>query len=127
LEQNVTTTLSESPAVSPPQCWPWCSWRGDHPADDPCFSAECYVDLSLYPEIEDSCDQGPEAAQAFGTGPDQIAVCGSSVTAGGDPRVQIWHNVQPSLRYFQVDLTPGEAGQLIEALQLVLGQIEAGR
>lgn len=113
---------STAEPISGAACWPWCSWRDDHPFDEACYGPEVFVDLSAYPEIDDHM-----SSEGYRRGPDQLNVHGYAAAAGGVPRILMAHNVQPGLGFFQVELTPAEARELCENLQLVLGQIGAGR
>lgn len=103
-----------------PHCHPWCCWPEDHPRNEMCWSAESYIDLSLYPAIDDHCELSPTATMAYVRGADQL-----SVSLGGMPDdenvvVVISHNGQDdsdSPPFFSLDLTFAEARQLIAAIE----------
>ncbi|MDP9115871.1 MAG: hypothetical protein M3O28_01100 [Actinomycetota bacterium] len=112
------TTTEERPSFRLVECKPWCVWGDGHPGyclheDQWCGSEELLIDLSLEPEVEQ--DRGPLGRM----GPDYYqvyAVC--------DPDEPVKFTIShggASAPYITLD----EVHQLIEALQLLVGQVAA--
>jgi len=111
---------SPEPAAGAVECKPWCEYGDGHAgatyrADQCCYSPQLRVELSTHLRIEESVIDGPE----WVPGPDYVNVHAQQV-AGEDPRICISHAGEDDVFY-----TRDEARQLVEALQLLLGQIEA--
>jgi hypothetical protein len=94
-------------------CAPWCAYRDDPRgciADVPgnCVGEELRTDLNLHDPIDEYDPDGtPDVCTVYAMG-----------QAGRPAALFIGHNVLPGM-----ELTPAEARQVIENLQLVLGQI----
>ncbi len=112
------TATEDRPSFPLVECKPWCGWGDGHPGccfreDQWCGSEELRIDLSLEPEVEQ--DRGPLGSM----GPDYYQVY--AVCDPGDlVKFTISHS-GASAPY----MTLGEVHQLIEALQLLVGQVAA--
>ncbi|MDP9093398.1 MAG: hypothetical protein M3N95_10795 [Actinomycetota bacterium] len=106
-EAGVTTIGRQT--VPPVTCHPFCQYQDGHPdcvddVDQVCYGVELKTDLSLeYP------------------GPDYVTVFGARAHGIDNDEGPMVHLARNDLQGF--DMTPGEARQVIEHLQLVLGQI----
>jgi predicted DNA-binding transcriptional regulator AlpA len=111
------------------QCLPWCvEDTGEHSAfdpdpDDPCFGSSVKIGLSLEPLIPD--EQFDQAAQTWVPAPDSIDVY-ASAPAVDQVEIRVEHSETDGLPVFNLRLTTSEAQELVEALQLVLGQVAGG-
>ncbi len=111
-----------TPADGPIECAPWCAQGDGHPDqwcldDQHCIGALLRVDTTLEPPIEqDHMHQG-----FWVSAPDHVSVFPYRAgPAAADELRLLRGSTDEDIRF-----TPDEARQLIEALQLGLGQIEA--
>ena len=108
----MTTPVTESKTLPLVQCQPWCVDQDGHPEciyleDRWCGTESLEVALSLEPEVP----------AGEGTAPDGFSV--SALRVPGEPiKFQLDH-----LAGGCIDLTAGEAAELVEAFQLLLGRI----
>ncbi len=99
------------PRPAPVVCAPWCCYGAGHPdelypADQCCASVQLTVPLSMQPNIEDATEA------------DYVDVYAMR-RPGEAVQVDLSHAGGPEIRF-----TLGETRQLVEALQLVLGQVQ---
>lgn len=113
----MATTVTERVTLPPIQCKPWCWIQDGHPDerfsdDQRCETGTLTVDLSTeqYSDFHGLVEH-----------PDRLEV--HAQTRPGEPVVLVV-GLTDTLPFY---VTPDETRQLIENLQLILGQIEAGQ
>ncbi len=123
-----TSPTRERWTLPPIQCQPWCTYQDGHPndfcrEDQRCYSEDLRIDLTLLPVLEQSYYV---EGTGWVVGPDHIEV---DAEQGGNeryPYIQIRKDSGPE-RCVAWKFTPLEARQLIDTVQLLLGQIAATR
>lgn len=119
---GIPPRAADPPALAdgPIDCAPWCKYADGHPGmfreDQRCYSDELRIDLSTHQRIELSV---ADETGAWAPGPDYVTVFAKREADGGTV-LCVSRADEDEANY-----TPAEAGQLVEALQLLLGQIGA--
>ena len=128
-QHNRTCDSGEHIPLPPIQCQPWCEAgaipeRAGHRdcfyrEDQYCWGSELKVDLSLEPQVEIAANGGGHLVAAYV--PDWLNVFLEQYADQAEPHIV--------MERFEgthcAKLTPAEARELIQALQLVLGQVRA--
>lgn len=125
------SSMTEVPAVVVPRvpCRPWCDFKGEtvphfnvEPKDQCCYSQDLRIDLSLHPSVEESYLRDGE----YVPGPDHIEISAQQGAEDASPLISM-RRESDDQPFVEWKFTPAEAQQTVEALQLLLGQIEAAR
>lgn len=114
------------PSAGPIECQPWCLFGDGHGDafardDQRCYTDDLRVDMTLRPMLEEG---RLVEGEGWVRGPDHVLVHASQLGHERQPRISIRQETDGP--FVELEFTPGEARELIEAVQLVLGQIGGG-